>query len=520
MTKNQGANFIFDYKPDENARVELKNGKLVDVVKGCFFPKNTRIIIEGGTIIDMPRKAKGGYNIKVDYSIDLQGKTVIPSLFNTHCHTSVTSPTLIPSWQDIKLAKKLKGQQQKKTMVECLSRGVTNIRDAYTEDLRITGNIKTKISNGIIAGPRIMQSIVVGPSGSYLNEKHGIAMRFIRSKFGLPVMDRNDKSAGCVEFPIDGTEQQVRDAVNRAIDERGAEVIKIGEQIENMSDFKPTSTIMSQKQLTALVDQARKRGLKSTIHQVSVETFRRGIKAGVSSMAHMARDAYLTQKDIKIFLASGCILDPTLSVSYGLVWKIKGDPWCDHPELEALTEFRKNEYSYKDLTDDFYVALYKNTLTNTSVNLNAGKFKTLGLIDITRLFKYYSNIVQYGNENYRKLFENGATMTLANDGGVPPCTPASIGLELLLHNLVLEANSKGKQMDGKTALRIATINSAKSLGIEDQFGTIETGKTADLVILNSNPLDDFTVLGKPVGALFMDGKLVIDNCRLKVTTIK
>ena len=40
------------------------------------------------------------------------------------------------------------------------------------------------------------------------------------------------------------------------------------------------------------------------------------------------------------------------------------------------------------------------------------------------------------------------------------------------------------------ALRAATSNPAKFLGMSDSLGTIEKGKLADLVLLDANPLDD------------------------------
>jgi imidazolonepropionase-like amidohydrolase len=89
-------------------------------------------------------------------------------------------------------------------------------------------------------------------------------------------------------------------------------------------------------------------------------------------------------------------------------------------------------------------------------------------------------------------------------------------LELLMFDHVLKGKPDGKQLSGAEAVKIATINSARSLGLEDDFGSIETGKTADLVIVDGDPLEDFRLIGSRVEALFMDGVLVINNCGLEV----
>jgi imidazolonepropionase-like amidohydrolase len=51
-------------------------------------------------------------------------------------------------------------------------------------------------------------------------------------------------------------------------------------------------------------------------------------------------------------------------------------------------------------------------------------------------------------------------------------------------------------MSAHEALTAATAGSARALGLDDR-GTIEDGCRADLVVLNSNPLDDVAALTRP-----------------------
>jgi imidazolonepropionase-like amidohydrolase len=54
------------------------------------------------------------------------------------------------------------------------------------------------------------------------------------------------------------------------------------------------------------------------------------------------------------------------------------------------------------------------------------------------------------------------------------------------------------------------------MGLEERFGSIQTGKVADLAIVDGDPLADWHVVGYRVAALFYDGKLKINNCGLTV----
>jgi imidazolonepropionase-like amidohydrolase len=55
------------------------------------------------------------------------------------------------------------------------------------------------------------------------------------------------------------------------------------------------------------------------------------------------------------------------------------------------------------------------------------------------------------------------------------------------------------------ALQTATLNPALFFGMEDQLGTVEKGKLADLVLLNANPLDDIANTQK-IAAVIVSGR--------------
>jgi imidazolonepropionase-like amidohydrolase len=504
--------FVTSYEPSGNDRVKLKNGRFVDVKKGCYFDPGTIVIIEGKKLAHIGPDG-ASHASRTDFTIDLKGKTVLPGLFNTHCHVTAMAPSLMPEIKDVKLFKAYRQKQLDKNMAECLIHGITHIRDAFTEDLRRVRTLRDRITRGEIPGPRIIQSVVVGPPGGYLTEKPGLIMRWMRKALGAVPVDHNLEYCGVVEFPVDANPQQVRDAVDRAIDERGAEMIKAGEQKENMTNFKPDSTIMRTDQLKAIADQAAKRGLKSHIHQISSDSFRRAVEAGFSSLAHLPRDGVITREDAEAFLASGCYSDPTLSVLYDVSFKIKGEPSYEDPYLNKLSEYRRRVHGR--LVDEYWISELKDGAMSHFERADSGRMKIFNLFPMTKVFKYYAPAAAFGPLNLRLLFEMGAKLTTSNDGGIPPCTPAMMQHEIDLIDLFLNATTGDRIFKGADAVKMATIHSAGCLGLEDSFGSIEANKVADLVVLDGDPLTDCHVVGNRAAALFLDGRLTINNCGLE-----
>ena len=65
-------------------------------------------------------------------------------------------------------------------------------------------------------------------------------------------------------------------------------------------------------------------------------------------------------------------------------------------------------------------------------------------------------------------------------------------------------------MGNASALAVATIHGAKFLGLERELGSLSTGKVADLLVLNENPIDDIRATAKI--AMVMKNGTIWDAC--------
>ena len=57
---------------------------------------------------------------------------------------------------------------------------------------------------------------------------------------------------------------------------------------------------------------------------------------------------------------------------------------------------------------------------------------------------------------------------------------------------------------------MASIISARCVGVEKDYGSIEVGKQADLVCLNEIPLENISNVRK-INRVIQSGKIVVDN---------
>lgn len=127
-----------------------------------------------------------------------------------------------------------------------------------------------------------------------------------------------------------------------------------------------------------------------------------------------------------------------------------------------------------------------------------------------------------GIANISKMLEEGINVTLGTDG---QGSGSNLDLfETMKFTALLQKGLKenAKILPAYEVLKMATINGAKALGLDNKIGSITEGKSADLIILNldtavSNPINDicsdivYNAKGNNVETTIINGKIVMEN---------
>jgi 5-methylthioadenosine/S-adenosylhomocysteine deaminase len=90
--------------------------------------------------------------------------------------------------------------------------------------------------------------------------------------------------------------------------------------------------------------------------------------------------------------------------------------------------------------------------------------------------------------------------------------------------LYKDARRSTSMVPAETALEMATLNGAKALGLDQDLGSIEVGKKADLVLFDSqrpewrnlfNPVNTlvYSADGRSVHTVIVDGRIVVQGSK-------
>ncbi len=136
-----------------------------------------------------------------------------------------------------------------------------------------------------------------------------------------------------------------------------------------------------------------------------------------------------------------------------------------------------------------------------------------------------------GFASIEKLLKKGVNVALGTDG---PSSNNNQNMfeELNLASLINKAiNGDTTCVPASTALKMATINGARALGLESDIGTIEVGKKADMILIDLNkphlyPKHNFisamaySAQASDVDTVIVDGKILMEKREIKTIDVE
>ncbi len=209
-----------------------------------------------------------------------------------------------------------------------------------------------------------------------------------------------------------------------------------------------------------IVAEATRHNLKVTSHSHELEPARALAEIGVASLQHIPVDAPVDDEFIALLNEKEVILVPTLALRQRtFVEALNQD--IDFLPIETRCgdpEVIKSLFEVEEMPD-----------------LGSARIQTV--VDGSAL----------AAENTKSLHDGGVTLAVGTDAGnYGMLHGPSMHLELIRMS---EAGIPAADL-----IVAATLNSARVAGKDDHYGSIESGKFADFLVLSDNPLDDIAHL--------------------------
>ncbi|SHK87161.1 Amidohydrolase family protein [Desulfatibacillum alkenivorans DSM 16219] len=446
-------------KPDD--KLALTNLSIVDVQTGTIRRENC-ILIQQGRIAQLFTK-EDWPSVQADREIDLQGGYVMPGLINAHCHMTApcsiaVSPAALFSYK----------RQVERNAEECIKHGVTTVRDMLSVADWVSGVqwLQERMDRGKIAGPRIMRSVAID-----INNGYG---------------DMLTNFSTWESWHNVGSIKEARKAV-RSSAAGGADAIKLFQQETKLLLPCNDMPLMDKEMVAAVCDEAAKCGLPVAMHHMEIGGLGKGLYGGVNTLEHMVCDAPVPEEALEKLISQGTYVVPTISIPYGYVFPVRGD---ENWGTES-TDFYNNLRS--DTLQGFLGEFCEPVFVEGGMDFcrkfsDPDSYEKHHLIPwlCPSIFNAYAN---QGVANIKALYEAGVKMGCGNDGGVPFVFPGNIGFEMVL---LEEAGLQTTDI-----LKMATINNAHIIGMENDLGTVESPKIADLAVFPDNPLETASNALKP-----------------------
>jgi imidazolonepropionase-like amidohydrolase len=463
----------------QTARTAIVGGTVVDGTGGQPVA-DAVVVIEGTRITAVgPRSAVA---IPADArQIDARGRWILPGLIDTNVHLSLYGG------QNDRYESLVRYQpRQDDIVLEAaqidLSYGITTVRDSYGALVPLA-KVRDRIARGEAVGARILAAgNILGWSGPY-----SFSFSRVTGPLTLFQEQMNDFIAqGGGEELMAMSPQELRAAINAYLD-KGPDFLKYG----GTSHFsEPTFIGFSPEAQRVIVDAGHARNRVVETHATSVEGLRVSIAAGIDGIQH---PELLDGRELPDDLVA-TIRERGLTCSM-LASTIAGPAWKRHLKTKDENEKKRIE-AEKERPPS---AREKTTAERRKEAVDAGADLESRRKNAQTLIRAGCRVTP-GTDSYW-----AAAPELARTPKLPD-QDHGIGTILAIEGLVELG------MTPSQAIVAATRNGAIAARADKEFGTIEAGKLADLVILTADPLADISNIRK-VAAVWKEGR-AIDRERL------
>ncbi|WP_175574461.1 amidohydrolase family protein [Algoriphagus marinus] len=219
--------------------------------------------------------------------------------------------------------------------------------------------------------------------------------------------------------------------------------------------------------LRAVAEEVKTQRNQLIVHATNLDEAKESIRLGAKVLVHSVDDQVLDEEFIQMAKESGVILCPTLVVvpGYSIAFKsLQAEFPLNDPNLVVDSETR----NMLEVSQSFF-KYYK------------GSEKFEDMVKKTEEADEKLKSIMYAN--LMLLYKAGVSIALSTDAGNPGT----------LHGLSIYDELEAMQKAGipaKDLIQMATQNGAKAMRRSDDFGTLEVGKMADLIILDKDPSVD------------------------------
>lgn len=274
--------------------------------------------------------------------------------------------------------------------------------------------------------------------------------RFYSAAYGFAAKDGGPAGMDGLNRPV--TQEEAITAVDEMAKLKPA-VIKIW-----VDDFGGSMPKMKPEIYKAIIQEAHKKGIRVASHLYYLSDAHSLVDAGVDIIAHSVRDKDIDDDLLQKMKQKGVTYIPTLSLDeYAYIYARKPE-WINDSFFKASLE----PGVYNMITSQQYQDNIKNS---PAFEKNKAAFET-------------------ALRNVKKVYDAGILVALGTDSGANPVRTQGFS-EHLEMELLTQAGLTPLQ-----AITIATFNAATTLQSNKDYGTIETGKKADFIVLAANPLNN------------------------------